>query len=423
VRPSGLPALGVYLALPTPSSSPMEFCAMSLDNLRSNSETSLRPQQRKYADATEMVAALKPGYPVYCVRPKTVKAAARHFLDKFPGRVLYAVKCNPNPMVLRALYDEGIRHFDTASLGEIALVRELYRDAECYYMHPVKGRSAIKAADEVYAVEHFVIDSKDELYKVLDEAGSEGITIIVRIATPPAGAIYDLSLKFGARPAEAVELLQLIKAEGCQAGLAFHVGSQCTVPRAYRTALKMVGEILEASGVDIHYLDIGGGFPAGYLGVEVPPLEEFIAEIEDGLKDLKLRRDCVLMCEPGRALVSDGMSVVTQVHLRKEDNLYINDGVYGSLSETVAARLRYPARLIRLGEPASEDMLDFTVFGPTCDSQDVLPAPVRLPADVREGDWIEFGRLGAYSNALATHFNGFHSDAYVQVEDDPMSLD
>jgi ornithine decarboxylase len=395
---------------------------MSLDARPVESESGMRPQQPRFANARAMVTALKPSYPVYCVRPRVVKAAARAFLDEFPGRVLYAVKCNPHPLMLRALYDEGIRHFDTASLAEVAQVRELFRDAECYFMHPVKGRGAIKAADEVYAVEHFVVDTKDELYKVLDEAGGEGLAIFVRIATPSAGAAYDLSVKFGAKPAEAVELLQAVKAEGCQAGLAFHVGSQCTMPRAYRTAIDLVGEVLDAARVDIHYLSVGGGFPVSYLGNGAPPLADFIAEIEAGLKTLKLRRDCVLMCEPGRALVAEGMSLVCQIYLRKGDCIYINDGIYGSLSETVTARLRFPVDLIRLNGDHSDEMRDFTVYGPTCDSTDVLPAPVRLPADVREGDWIEFGRVGAYSNALATRFNGFYPDAYVQVEDEPMQL-
>jgi ornithine decarboxylase len=380
----------------------------------------LRPPQRRYPNTDAMIAALKPGYPVYCVRDRAVKAAARQFLDTFPGRVLYAVKCNPNPLILKALYEAGIRHFDTASLAEIAQVRELFRDAECYFMHPVKMRSAIKTADEVYAVEHFVVDHMDELYKVLDSAGGEGLAILVRIATPSAGAAYDLSAKFGARPAEAVELLTAIKAEGCQAGVAFHVGSQCLLPRAYRTALSIVGEVIDAAKVDIHYLDVGGGFPSSYLGIEAPPLDEFIAEIEDGVRDLKLRRDCVLMCEPGRALVAAGMSLVVQVQLRKDDALFINDGVYGSLSETVTARLRFPARRIRLTEADTDEMMDFTIYGPTCDNTDQLPLPVRLPADMREGDWIEFGQIGAYSNALASRFNGFYPDNYVQVDDDAM---
>jgi ornithine decarboxylase len=377
------------------------------------SGTGLRPPQRRYENARAMVAALKPSYPVYCVRAGEVKAAARRFLDAFPGRVLYAVKCNPHPLILKALYEEGIRHFDTASLAEVAQVRELFRDAECYFMHPVKARSAIKTADEVYAVEHFVVDHMDELYKVLDSAGGEGLAILVRIATPSAGAAYDLSAKFGARPAEAVELLTAIRSEGCQAGISFHVGSQCLLPRAYRTALGIVGEVIDAAKVDIHYLDVGGGFPSTYLGSVAPPLDEFIGEIEDGLRDLRLRRDCVLMCEPGRALVATGMSLVTQVQLRKGDSLYINDGVYGSLSETVTARLRFPARRIRLTEADSEEAADFTIYGPTCDNTDMLPLPVRLPADMREGDWIEFGHIGAYSNALSSRFNGFYPDTYV----------
>ncbi len=395
---------------------------MSVSLQRSPGEFGMRPAQPRFANAEAMVAALRPGYPVYCVRPHIVQAAARAFLEEFDGRVLYAVKCNPNPQILRALYDSGIRHFDTASLTEVAQVRELFRDAECYFMHPVKSRGAIKTADEVYQVEHFVIDTMEELHKVLDEAGGEGLAIIVRIATPSAGAAYDLSAKFGAKPAEAVEMLQAIKAEGVRAGIGFHVGSQCTLPRAFRTALSITGEILEAAKVDIHYLDVGGGFPTSYHGAEVPPLSEFIAEIEAGVKELKLRRDCVLMCEPGRALVADGMSLVAQVHLRKGDMLYINDGIYGSLSETVTARLRFPAKPIRLNGAFSDETIDYTIYGPTCDCTDVLPAPVRLPADIREGDWIEFGRIGAYSNALATKFNGFYPDAYVTVEDDPMPI-
>ncbi len=383
----------------------------------------MRPTQPKYANATAMVAALKPGHPVYCVRPHVVKRAARDFLDEFDGRVLYATKCNPHPLILRALYEEGIRHFDTASLNEVAQVRELFRDAECYFMHPVKSRSAIKIADEVYNVEHFVIDTRDELHKVLDEAREEGLAIIVRLATPSAGAAYDLSAKFGAKPAEAVELLQEIKAEGYRAGIGFHVGSQCANPRAFRTALKIVGEVLDAAKVDIAYLDVGGGFPASYQGAEVPPLREFFAEIEAGLREIKLRRDCVLMCEPGRALVADGMSLVTQVHLRKGDQLYINDGIYGSLSETVTARLRFPVRPIRLTGGFSNEFIEYTIYGPTCDSTDVLPLSIRLPADMREGDWIEFGRIGAYSNALATRFNGFFPDAYVVVEDEAMVIE
>lgn len=372
--------------------------------------------RKRFPDTESMIAALRPSYPVYCLRPAVIRARAEWFLDHFPGRVLYAVKCNPHPWVLKYLYEAGLRHFDTASLTEIALVREHFADAQLYFMHPVKGRAVTRNAYNVYGVRHYVIDHEAELRKVLDETGGDGIAIIVRLATPYGGAAIDLSVKFGARPAEAVELLRMIRKERCTAGLCFHVGSQCTSPQAYRTALDLIGTVLTASDAEIHYLDVGGGFPATYIGVEPPPLERFFEEIASGLATLDLRKDCVVMCEPGRALVADGCSLVTQIQLRKEDRLYINDGVYGSLDETIAARTHPPAHLLRPNKPISEESYDYTIMGPTCDSTDVLPFTVRLPADAQEGDWIEFDRMGAYSNATATHFNGFYPETYVEIE-------
>jgi ornithine decarboxylase len=374
---------------------------------------------KDFESVKAMVAALQPSYPVYCLRPEVIAQTAKRFLDLFPGRVLYAVKCNPHPEVLKALYQAGIRHFDTASLPEIAQVRESFGDAACYFMHPVKGRAVINTSARVYEIDTFVIDHMDELEKILKETGgAEGLTIYVRIKTPPAeGTLYHLAAKFGAGVSEAAAMLKEAQSRGCQTGIAFHVGSQCLTPGAYSTALQLVGEVLDLAKVQIAGLDVGGGFPAAYLGTNMPPLEDFVSEIEEGVKKLGLRRDCVLMCEPGRALVAHAISVVTQVQLRKGDQLYINDGIYGSLSETVDAGLRLPARLVRIGEDSRAPARDFTLNGPTCDSLDVLPHPFSLPEDVREGDWIEIDRVGAYSNALATRFNGFHPETMVTVHD------
>jgi ornithine decarboxylase len=381
--------------------------------------------EAQFPDVRSMVAALQPSYPVYCLRPHLIARAAQRFLELFPGRVLYAVKCNPHPRVLRALYDAGIRHFDTASLAEIALVRESFPDAGAYFMHPVKGRAAIHAAARVYGIDTYVVDHLHELEKVLDETGgAEGLTIAVRLRTPAVeGTFYHLSDKFGAGIEDSAALLREARSRGCQVGLAFHVGSQCLVPGAYSQALGLVGQVLEKAQTPIQLLDVGGGFPAGYPGTNMPPLEAFIAEIEAGLRPLRLRRDCMLMCEPGRALVAEGMSLVVQVQLRKGDQLYINDGIYGSLSETVTAKLRFPVRLVRLRGGASETLRDFTLNGPTCDSLDVLPPKFALPEDTAEGDWIEFDRMGAYSNALASHFNGFYPETLVTVQDQPAERD
>ncbi|HEY5701276.1 MAG TPA: type III PLP-dependent enzyme, partial [Gammaproteobacteria bacterium] len=233
---------------------------------------------------------------------------------------------------------------------------------------------------------------------------------------PEAKAAYNLAAKFGAKPEAAVALLKRVHREGFRAGLSFHVGSQCLSPSSFGEALDIVGSVVSAADVDIQYLDVGGGFPAAYPGQGSPPLEDYFSFIHEGVKDLGLRNDCVLMCEPGRALVADGCSLLTQVLLRKENEIYINDGIYGSLSELVLAKMHLPVRLIRLkGEP-STSLKPFKVYGPTCDSFDVLPHPFLLPDDVREDDWIEIGQVGAYSNAAATRFNGFSAETFVQVD-------
>ena len=199
----------------------------------------------KFTDVTAVARALRPSYPVYCVRPDVLAATAKRFISQFPGTVLYAVKCNPHPLVLDAFYKGGVRHFDTASLSEIALISDTFSDAHTYFMHPVKSRAVIKTAYQVYGVRHFVVDHMDELNKVLDEAGNQGVTIIVRVNTPPADdTLYHLAAKFGAAPDSAAELMKAARARGCAVGLAFHVGSQCRSPEAYSTALNLLSQII-----------------------------------------------------------------------------------------------------------------------------------------------------------------------------------
>ena len=374
----------------------------------------------RYPDVQSVAAALQPSYPVYCLRPDILTASARRFMAAFPGTVLYAVKCNPHPLVLDALYRGGIRHFDTASLTEIAQICESYNDAHAYFMHPVKGRAVIKAAYSVYGTRHFVVDHPDELQKVLDETGGRDLTIVVRLETPPSdNTLIHLAAKFGASQDVAVDLLRAADAAGCRTGVAFHVGSQCRDPRAYETAMGIVGEVIDRAGVTPVCLDVGGGFPAAYLNMPVPPPEDFMDAIRRGAKAIGLSSTVELMAEPGRALVASGCSLLVQVQLRKDDQLYINDGIYGSLSELVQVAIELPARLIRLDGPVSPRHRGFVLNGPTCDSMDVLPGRFSLPEDVREGDWIEIDKLGAYSNAMATRFNGFYPETFIEVMDAP----
>jgi ornithine decarboxylase len=375
-----------------------------------------------------VVEDLRPSDPLLCLRPATIAAAAERFVRLFPGDVLYAVKCNPEPRALRALWSGGVRHFDCASLAEIRLVRRLLPGAAIHFMHPVKSRPAIAEAFDRWSVADFAFDSADELAKILQETVPVGLVgapppplgLFVRLALPKGGAVYDLSGKFGAAPATAARLLRAARPHAARLGVSFHVGSQCLDPAAYARAMALAGEVITAAAVAVEIVDVGGGFPVSYPDMAPPPLADFVdavkiaaATLPDGVR---------LWAEPGRALVAAGGSVIAQVQLRRGHALYVNDGVYGNLSDAGALGFRFPARRIRLGERDDEiaERADFVLFGPTCDSADRMNGPFRLPADMREGDWIELGQLGAYGACLSSRFNGFGAAELVEVCDPPL---
>ena len=378
-----------------------------------------RPAAPRRMTVDAAVTTLRPEEPLHCLRPQAVTAAARAFVAAFPGDVLYAVKCNADPTMLRAVAASGVTHFDCASDAEVRLVRSLFPDAAIHFMHPVKSRAAIRAAWAQHGVRDFVLDTDGELTKILEETGDgEGLGLVVRLALPKGSAAYDLSGKFGAAPAEAAALLRAARPHAARLGLSFHVGSQCLDPAAWTRALALAAEVIAAAGVAVEVVDVGGGFPVAYPGSEPPALAAFMAAIRDGAA--LLPEGVRLWAEPGRALVAGGASVVVQVQQRRGDALYVNDGVYGALSDAGAPGFRFPHRLIRPDGVAAEVTRDFTLFGPTCDSADVMRGPWTLPADVREGDWIEIGQLGAYGTALRTAFNGFDRALVTEVSDAPM---
>ena len=389
---------------------------------------SSRPLGRAVLPSVDaVVARMRPAEPLLCLRPAAIAAAARRFVDSFPGDVLYAVKCNPEPRVLRALWAGGIRHFDCASLGEVRLVRKLLPAAEIHFMHPVKARPAIHEAFNQYDVTDFALDSSDELAKILQETVPVGLVgdpptlgLFVRLALPKGDAVLDLSGKFGASLEDAVDLLRAARPHAARLGVSFHVGSQCLEPGAYARALALAGAVIAGCGVAIDMVDVGGGFPVSYPDMTPPPLGDYIAAITAASGALPATVH--LWAEPGRALVAGGGSLVTQVQLRRSDTLFVNDGVYGSLSDAGALGFRFPARRIRLGGAgeADEPLADFALFGPTCDSADRMRGPFQLPADIREGDWVELGQLGAYGACLRTQFNGFGRVEVVEVADPPM---
>ena len=373
--------------------------------------------------------AMRPDAPVYCFRPGMLAADAKSFMAAFPGKTAYAVKTNGEPFVLSRLVEAGIRAFDVASPGEFAAVRAVSSDAEMLYMHPVKAQSDIRLALEHYAVRTLALDHEDEIAKILRivralDLDPADITLFVRLQTKGAAA-YELSKKFGAAPAHAVELLQRIDRIGFRVGLCFHVGSQIEDPAVYERAFASADWVRSRAGVTLAGLDIGGGFPASYghdprrKAADLPGIAELMANVRQQIGEWGFA-DLPLIAEPGRVIVARALSVIVRVLLKKGRRLYINDGIWGSLSDSWTGKITLPARFIP--DPArkrrsgrTDTLVPFKVCGATCDSVDILSRPFWLPETVDTGDWIEIGHIGAYSLGLRTHFNGFYPNTFVEV--------
>jgi len=375
-----------------------------------------------FSTALDAVQRLAPEGPLALARPQRVAAAATWFVDRFPGDVLYAVKANPSPWVLQALYASGVTHFDVASEVEARLVRDMFPDATICFMHPVKSRRAIRVAYGELGVRVFVLDSVEELEKILAETnGAKDLTLIVRLAVSNEGSSMPLTSKFGTTGHDALELLRLARAATEEdLGVSFHVGSQCMRPTAFRAALADVARLIVRAGVTVDIVDVGGGFPSIYPGMTPPPMMDYVTEIERAFDSMPVTYNCRLWCEPGRALVAEAGSIVARVELRKGNALYLNDGAYGNLFDATHVKWPYPvAHVPASGTPSASRLIPFSFYGPTCDSMDAMVGPFHLPADIAEGDWIEIGMLGAYGTAMATKFNGFGDTETVMVSDRP----
>lgn len=371
-----------------------------------------------FVTVDSLLMTLRPDVPVYALRPDLTEKLAADFVRQFPGDVLYAVKANPHPLHLAALHRGGIRHFDTASIVEIRQIRHLHPDGQCYFMHPVKAPEAIKEAALAHGLTHFVVDHPDELQKVMLNAPSKQTVIVIRLSMPRGRAIYDLGGKFGCSVAEAISLAKMAASAGLCVGLSFHVGSQCLDPSAYADALQRIGAVVQGSNIVPCLIDVGGGFPVAYQSTTPPDLGRYVAAITEGVAALRMPQPPRLLAEPGRALAAAGASLLVRVELRRDHQLYLNDGMYGGLSELRFAGLDCPMRVWRINGRAqllAASTADFRFMGPTCDSSDILDGPFGLPHDIAAGDYIEIGLMGAYSLTLRSDFNGFSASKVVTV--------
>ena len=381
---------------------------------------------QKFKSVEELINQLKPEKPVYCIRKKSVLTASNFFQKNFPGEILYAVKTNPHPVVIKTLIESGINQFDVASVEEIKQVRKFSSSAKCSFMHTIKSPESIKRAYFEFGIKTFSLDTKEELIKIINNTdNAKDLELFVRIAVSNEHAEIDLSKKFGALNSEALGLLRLAKQYAKKVGLSFHVGSQCMHPISYAKGITEIGNIIKKTKIIPDYINVGGGFPSIYPDLVPDNLIAYFNEIKKSLENLKIENMPKIICEPGRALVAESGSTIVRVNLRKKQNLYINDGTYGTLFDAGTPNIVYPSKMIKENSSKiiSKKMTTFSFFGPTCDSMDYMKGPFVLPNNIRENDYIELGQLGAYGLTFRTHFNGFYSDEVYEVEDDPiMSL-
>jgi ornithine decarboxylase len=385
-----------------------------------NDHSTLGLASPKHDAALGIVNDSRPVQPVTLVRPHAARRAARFFVEKFPGRSMYAVKANPSPDLIALLFESGITHFDVASIAEVRLVAAVAPDAILCFMHPVKAEEAIAEAYFNHGVRTFSLDTLEELAKIERATrGATDLTLCVRLRVSSEHSKLSLASKFGAEPDEVRELLIATRQIADALGICFHVGSQAMTPAAYSDAMERVRTAIVLAGVTVDVIDVGGGFPSSYPGMEPPPLELFFDVIHKSFEDLPVSYSSELWCEPGRALSAEYSSLIVRVEKRRGDELYINDGAYGALFDAAHIGWRFPVQLLR-EEPSRTRDQAFSFYGPTCDDMDHMAGPFMLPADVEAGDYIEIGMLGAYGCAMRTGFNGFGSVGTLAVEDEPM---
>ena len=381
---------------------------------------------QKFKSVEELVNQLRPDKPVYCIRKKSILSASKFFQKNFPGKILYAVKTNPHPEVIKTLLKSGINQFDVASVEEIKAVRKFDQVSKCSFMHTIKSREDISEAYFKYWVKTFALDTKDELIKIIEStSNAKDLELFVRVAVSNEHAEIDLSKKFGAINSEAAGLLRLVKQHSKKIGLSFHVGSQCMHPISYSKGISEIANIIKKTKIVPDYLNIGGGFPTIYPDLIPASLESYFDEIKKGLENLKIEKLPEIICEPGRALVAESGSTIVRVNLRKKQKLYINDGTYGTLFDAGTPNIVFPSKMIKdnSNKIISKKLTAFDFYGPTCDSMDYMKGPFLLPNNIKENDYIELGQLGSYGLTFRTQFNGFYSDKIYEVEDNAiMSL-
>ena len=363
------------------------------------------------------------GTPLFVVDHNVLRANYRQFRKYLPRvQAYYAVKANPDPAIIRTLYEMGAS-FDVASMPEFLIVHENIKDLparerqawiwdKIIYANPIKTFEALEQLDPYKPLVTY--DNLEEIRKIKKYAPHAGLAL--RIKVPNTGSMVELSSKFGAAPGEAIDLIRAAYNAGLVVeGISFHVGSQCTHFENYVQALYLVaGLFMEAwcCGYEqVKILDIGGGFPAHY-DKNIRPFRDLARRLNSEF-DRLFPKHIEILAEPGRFMVATAATAVASIIGKAERNgkrcYYINDGVYHTFSGIIFDHCPYHLKAFRKGPTAIS-----AVYGPTCDALDTVSLAEDLP-DLDLGDLVYSENIGAYSHASSTYFNGFPPAKVVHV--------
>ena len=372
--------------------------------------------------ATLLKLAKTHGTPLFVVDHAELRRNYATFRKHFPRvQVYYAVKVNSDPAIVETFYKAG-GSFDVASMQEFHTVHQYIEHLpkktrqdfiwdKIIYANPIKPTETLRELDQYRPLVTY--DNHVEVKKIAKYAPHAGLALRMRV--PNTGSMVELSSKFGALPGEAVELIEYAhKHDLVVEGLSFHVGSQCTNPQNYIQALHLcAGVFAEAKsrGFDLKLLDIGGGFPAAYDD-SVPEFSTLAKSINHEL-DRLFPASVEILAEPGRFLVASAGWAVSKIIGKAFRNdktcYYVDDGVYHTYSGVIFDHCTYHMKSFKKGTPKL-----CAVFGPTCDALDTISLAEQLP-DLEIGDYLYSEKIGAYSAASSTHFNGFPPAKVVHI--------
>ena len=358
------------------------------------------------------LASLRPqdATPYFSLDLSRLRSRVTQFRACFPSvELLYALKANPHPAVLRTLHAEGCS-FEAASWGEIALLLDLGVAPEgILFGTAVKSPTDVRRAFAV-GVDRFASDSEEDLAMV--GAVAPGARVLLRARADDSASVFQMSRKFGAEIEQLPRLVEATADLGLHLeGVSFNVGSQSNSRDAWQRAIEALSPLareLHGSARPLRSLDLGGGFPERYANPDTPTLEQIASAAHDALR---LWPPVRLMAEPGRFLVAPSMTLTTSIIARIVRDgrawLYLDAGVYNALFEALAfqGRTRYAVRARRLSHEHGLDR--YVLAGPTGDGLDVICDDAALPRDLDAGDQLVFERVGAYTLTMASEFNGF----------------